>query len=431
MKNKAKIIAHTLWVILFALVLSEVTAQEKNIKDVKNGEAIRPYKVNISNADLKDLKERIQDTKWPTKETVADQSQGANLSKMKDLVHYWGTTYDWRKAEAKLNAYPQFITKIDGVDIHFIHVRSKEKNAMPLILSHGWPGSVFEFMSVIGPLTNPVAYGGKAEDAFDVIIPSLPGFGFSGKPTEAGWDIDRIAKAWAVLMNRLEYKQYVAQGGDWGAGIVNSMALQAPKGLLGIHSNLPATLPTEGGKALGSGIAPESFSAKERASFNHLSKSIKEGDFTYKMTMTTRPQAVGYALNDSPAGLAAWLLLHPGFANWSYGTDPKQSPTKDEVLDDISLYWLTNSATSASRIYWENRNIEIVSSASMKTDQIKLPVAITVFPEDVFTSPETWARKAFKNLIYFHEVDKGGHFAAWEQPQLFTAELRLAFKTLR
>jgi pimeloyl-ACP methyl ester carboxylesterase len=431
MKNTVKIIAHTLWVILFALVLSEVTAQEKIKTDVKNDEAIRPYKVSISNADLKDLKGRIQDTKWPGKETVTDQSQGANLSKMKDLIHYWGTNYDWRKAEAKLNVYPQFMTEIDGVAIHFIHVRSKEKNAMPLILSHGWPGSVFEFMNVIGPLTNPVAYGGKAEDAFDVIIPSLPGFGFSGKPTEAGWDIDRIAKAWAVLMNRLEYKQYVAQGGDWGAGIVNSLALQAPKGLLAIHSNLPATLPAEAGKALGSGIAPEGFSAKERVSFNHLSKSIKEGDFTYKMTMTTKPQAVGYALNDSPAGLAAWLLLHPGFANWSYGTDPQQSPTKDEVLDDISLYWLTNSATSASRIYWENRNIEIVSSASMKTDQIKLPVAITVFPEDVFTSPETWARKAFKNLVYFHEVDKGGHFAAWEQPQLFTAELRLAFKTLR
>ncbi|TKC10699.1 epoxide hydrolase [Pedobacter polaris] len=431
MKNRVKIIAHTVWVILFTLVLSEVTAQEKIKTDVKNDEVIRPYRINISNADLKDLKERIQDTKWPSKETVVDQSQGANLSKMKDLVHYWGTNYDWRKAEAKLNSYPQFITKIDGVDIHFIHVRSKEKNAMPLILSHGWPGSVFEFMSVIGPLTNPVAYGGKAEDAFDVVIPSLPGFGFSGKPTEAGWDIDRIAKAWAVLMKRLEYKQYVAQGGDWGAGIVNSMALQAPTGLLGIHSNLPATLPTEGGKALGSGIAPEGFSAKERAAFNHLSKSIREGDFTYKMTMTTRPQAVGYALNDSPAGLAAWLLLHPGFANWSYGTDPKQLPTKDEVLDDISLYWLTNSATSASRIYWENRNIEIVSSASMKTDQIKLPVAITTFPDDVFASPETWARKAFKNLIYFHEVDKGGHFAAWEQPQLFTAELRLAFKSLR
>jgi len=427
MKNKVKIIAYTLGAILFAVVFSEVTAQEK----IKTDETIRPYRINISNADLKDLKERIQDTKWPGKETVADQSQGANLSKMKDLVNYWGTNYDWRKAEAKLNAYPQFVTKIDGVDIHFIHVRSKEANAMPLILSHGWPGSVFEFMNVIGPLTNPVAYGGKAEDAFDVIIPSLPGFGFSGKPTEAGWNIDRIAKAWVVLMDRLGYKHYVAQGGDWGAGIVNSMALQAPVGLLGIHSNLPATLPTEGGKALASGIAPEGFSEKERAAFTHLSKSIKEGDFTYKMTMTSKPQAVGYALNDSPAGLAAWLLLHPGFANWSYGTDPKQSPTKDQVLDDISLYWLTNSATSAARIYWENRNVEIVGSASMKTDQIKIPVAITVFPHDVFTSPETWARKAFKNLIYFHEVDRGGHFAAWEQPELFTAELRLAFKSLR
>ena len=224
MKNTVKIIAHTLWVILFALVVSEVTAQEKVKTNVKNDEAIHPYRVNISNADLKELKERVQGTKWPDKETVTDHSQGANLSNMKELVKYWGTTYDWRKAEAKLNAYPQFITKIDGVDIHFIHVRSKEKNAMPLILSHGWPGSVFEFMSVIQPLTNPVAYGGKAEDAFDVIIPSLPGFGFSGKPTEAGWDINRIAKAWAVLMNRLEYKQYVAQGGDWGAGIVNSMA---------------------------------------------------------------------------------------------------------------------------------------------------------------------------------------------------------------
>lgn len=427
MKNVVKILAHTLWVLLFALIVSEVTAQEK----IKMDDAIRPYKVNISNADLKDLKERVQDTKWPDKETVTDQSQGAKLSNMKELVKYWGTTYDWRKAEAKLNAYPQFITKIDGVDIHFIHVRSKEKNAMPLILSHGWPGSVFEFMSVIEPLTNPVAYGGKAEDAFDVIIPSLPGFGFSGKPTEAGWNIDRIAKAWAVLMNRLEYKQYVAQGGDWGAGIVNSMALQAPSGLLGIHSNLPATLPAEAGKAFGSGIAPEGFSARERASFDHLSKAIRGGDFTYKTTMTTRPQAVGYGLTDSPAGLAGWLLLHPGFANWSYGKDPKQLLTRDEVLDDISLYWLTNSAASASRIYWENRNIEIVSSASMKTEQIKLPVAITSFPEDVFTSPESWARKAFKNLIYFHEVDKGGHFAAWEQPQLFTAELRLAFKSLR
>lgn len=417
--------------VAFVLIAGTGFSQDKKVQPTTATAAIRPYRVNISNADLKDLKERIKDTKWPSKETVADQSQGANLANIKDLVSYWGTSYNWKKTEARLNAYPQFITKIDGVDIHFIHVRSKEKNALPLILSHGWPGSIFEFINVIGPLTDPVAYGGKAEDAFDVIIPSLPGFGFSGKPTEAGWDNDRIAKAWGVLMTRLAYKKYVAQGGDWGAGIVNSMALQEPAGLLGIHSNLPATLPTEGGKALASGTAPAHFSDKERASFSHLSKAMRQGDFTYKTTMTTRPQAVGYALNDSPSGLAAWLLLHPGFANWSYGKDPKQLPTKDEVLDDISLYWLTNSATSAARIYWENRNIEIVGSASMKTDQIKLPVAITAFPEDVFVSPESWARKAFKNLIYFHEVNKGGHFAAWEQPELFTSELRLAFKTLR
>lgn len=431
MKNTVKIIAHTVWATLFSLMVSDVKAQEKIKRDVEKDQRISPYRVNISNKDLKDLKERINYTKWPDKETVVDQSQGANLSTIKDLLHYWGTNYDWRKAEAKLNSFPQFITKIDGVDIHFIHVRSKEENAMPLILSHGWPGSIFEFTTIIGPLTNPAAYGGKAEDAFDVVIPSLPGFGFSGKPTEAGWNVDRIAKAWSELMNRLEYKHYVAQGGDWGAGIVNSMALQEPAGLLGIHSNLPATLPIEGGKALGSGIAPVAFSAKESAAFDHLSKAIRGGDFTYKTTMTTRPQSLGYGVTDSPAGLAAWILLHPGFATWSFGADSKQSPTRDEVLDDISLYWLTNSAASASRIYWENRNIEIVSSASMKTDQINLPVAVTTFPDDVFASPESWARKAYKNLIYFHEVDKGGHFAAWEQPELFTAELRLAFKSLR
>ncbi|WP_279386391.1 epoxide hydrolase family protein [Flavobacterium aquariorum] len=421
-----------LWTGVLALQLTVAAAQGGSKKaDVKNDEAIRPYRVAVSNTDLKDLRERLLATKWPSKETVADQSQGVQLSKLQGLVQYWGTNYDWRKAEVKLNAYPQFITKIDGVDIHFIHVRSKERDAMPLILTHGWPGSIFEFVKVIGPLTDPVAYGGKAEDAFDVIIPSLPGFGFSGKPTEAGWDVDRIGKAWAVLVNRLGYKHYVAQGGDWGAGVVNSMALQAPEGLLGIHSNLPATLPTEAGKALGSGIAPEGFSPQEKAAFDHLSKSIKEGNFTYKSTMTSRPQAIGYGMNDSPVALASWLLLHPGFSNWSYGNDPKQSLTKDEVLDDITLYWLTNSGTSSARIYWENRNKEIVSAGSMKTDQIKLPVAITVFPEDVFTSPQSWARRAFNNLIYFHEVDKGGHFAAWEQPQLFTQELRLAFKSLR
>ncbi|TEB42975.1 epoxide hydrolase [Flavobacterium circumlabens] len=406
-------------------------AQNAITTNVKPSESIRPYTVAVSDVTLKDLRQRVLSTKWPEKETVLDQSQGVQLAKLKGLAQYWSTNYDWRKAEAKLNSYPQFLTKIDGVDIHFIHVRSKEPNAMPVILTHGWPGSVFEFIKVIGPLTDPVAYGGKPEDAFDVIIPSLPGFGFSGKPTEAGWDIDRIGKAWTVLVNRLGYKNYVAQGGDWGAGVVNSMALQAPEGLLGIHSNFPATLPAEGVKAIGSGIAPEEFSAQEKAAFDYRIKLNKGGYFTYKATMTARPQAIGYGLNDSPVGLAAWLLLHPGFSNWSYGTDPEQSPTKDEVLDDITLYWLTNSGTSSARIYWENRNKDNINAGAMKTDQIKLPVAITVFPDDVFTSSESWAHRAFKNLIYFHQVDRGGHFAAWEQPQLFTQELRAAFKSLR
>ena len=420
------ILAGILFQGILALQVTVAAAQEKN------KESIRPFKVNISNADLKDLRQRVLATKWPAKETVKDQSQGAQLSKIQDLVQYWGSTYDWKKAEAKLNAYPQFITKIDGIDIHFIHVRSKEPNAMPLILSHGWPGSVFEFLKVIGPLTNPTAYGGKATDAFDVIIPSLPGFGFSGKPAEAGWDPDRIANAWGILMTRLGYKHYVAQGGDWGAGIVNAMARQAPLGLLGIHSNLPATLPKEVSPVLASGgPAPTGLSAQERMVFDDLAKSFKEGNFAYLALMSSRPQAVGYGLTDSPGGLAAWMLLHPGFSNWSYGSDPKQSPTKDEVLDDISLYWLTNTAATSARIYWENKGRSLISAVAQKTDQISLPVAITVFPEDVYKAPESWARRAYRNLSYFHEVDKGGHFAAWEQPQLFAEELRAAFKSLR
>ncbi|MBC7846347.1 MAG: epoxide hydrolase [Flavobacterium sp.] len=432
MKNSRNIVARAFWTGVIVLQLTTVAAQGgTKAAGVKNGEDIRPYRVAISNADLKDLQERVLATKWPSKETVGDQSQGAQLSKLQGLVKYWGTDYDWRKAEAKLNKYPQFITKIDGVDIHFIHVKSKNKNAMPLILSHGWPGSVFEFMKVIDPLTNPTAYGGKAEDAFDVIIPSLPGFGFSGKPTEAGWDTARIAKAWGVLMNRLGYQHYVAQGGDWGAAIVHFMALQTPTGLQAIHSNLPATLPNEAGMALGTGVVPETFTAKERAAFDQLKNAIVSGGFIYKSTMEARPQGVSYGLTDSPAGLAAWLLLHPGFATWAYGADPKQSLTKDDVLDDISLYWLTNSASSASRIYWENKKINLISAGSMQSDKITIPVAVTTFPEDVYASPESWARKAYKNLIYFNEVDRGGHFAAWEEPKLFTEELRAAFKPLR
>lgn len=431
MTKTTNILASTLIGGALALQGTIAEAQHESTTNIESSASIRPFKVHMSDAAIKDLHKRIMETRWPDNETVSDQSQGAKLSKLKGLADYWGKNYDWRKAEEKLNAYPQFITTIDGIDIHFIHVRSKESGAMPMIISHGWPGSVIELLKIIDPLTNPTAYGGKAEDAFDVIIPSLPGFGFSGKPTEAGWNVDRVAKAWAVLMDRLGYTRYVAQGGDWGAAIVNSMGFQAPSGLLGIHSNLPGTLPNEAAMALGTGVAPEGFSEQEKTAFNHLSKSIREGGFTYKTTMTTRPQALGYGLADSPVGLAAWLLLHPGFLNWSYGADPKQSPMVNDVLDDISLYWLTNTAVSAARFYWENRTNEVVSAGSQKSNQIKIPVAITVFPEDVYTSPESWARRAYPNLIYFHEVDKGGHFAAWEQPQLFTEEMRAAFKSLR
>jgi pimeloyl-ACP methyl ester carboxylesterase len=417
-----------------ALVLQATPAgaQTGPNRSIVSAETIRPFKVYIPNADIKALRKRIQATRWPDQETVADRSQGAQLSKLQGLVHYWGTGYDWRKAEAKLNAFPQFITTIDGVDIHFIHVRSKDPNAMPMIISHGWPGSVFEMLKIIVPLTNPTAYGGKPEDAFDVVIPSLPGFGFSGKPTDAGWDPDRIARAWAELMKRLGYTRYVAQGGDWGAGIVNAMARQAPAGLLGIHNNLPGTVPGDVGAILASGGAPPAtLTDKERAVFDALAAYNKKGNQAYLVAMSARPQAVGYGLTDSPAGLAAWLLLHPGFALWNYGEDAAQTPSRDEVLDNITLYWLTNTAASAARIYWENMGRSLISAVAQKTNQISLPVAITVFPEDVYRAPETWARRAYPNLMYFREVDKGGHFASWEQPQLFTEEMRAAFRSLR
>jgi pimeloyl-ACP methyl ester carboxylesterase len=422
-------------IILMGALTSQSTiaiAQTKANATINYSATIRPFHIDIPNAALKDLRKRILSTRWPDKETVADQSQGPKLSRLQGLVQYWGKEYDWKKAEARLNAFPQFITTIDDIDIHFIHVRSKERNALPIIISHGWPGSVFELLKIIGPLTDPVAYGGKAEDAFDVVIPSLPGFGFSGKPTTTGWDPDHIAKAWAELMKRLGYTRYVAQGGDWGAAIVNAMGRQAPEGLLGIHSNLPSTVPADAGAALASGgAAPAGLSEKERAVFDALALYAKQGNSTYVAMMTARPQAIGYGLTDSPAGLAAWLLLHPGFAQWTFGDDPGKSPTKDEVLDDITLYWLTNSGASSARIYWENMARGITSAVAQKTANITIPVAITVFAEEIYRAPESWARRAYRNLIYFHEVDKGGHFAAWEQPQLFTEELRAAFKSLR
>jgi pimeloyl-ACP methyl ester carboxylesterase len=395
--------------------------------------AIRPFRVDIPEEQLVDLRRRIAATRWPDRETVADQSQGVQLAKIQELVRYWGKDYDWRKAEAKLNSLPQFKTNIDGLDIHFIHVRSRHQNALPVIIAHGWPGSVLELIKVIGPLTDPTANGGSAEDAFDVVIPSVPGYGFSSKPSGTGWDPDRIAQTWAELMQRLGYTRYVAQGGDWGAPISSAMARQAPAGLLGIHLNLPATVPPEVAAVLPmGGPAPAGLSDNERAVVESLIAYAKKGNSAYFVMMTARPQTIGYGVADSPAFLAAWMLVHPGFAQWTYGADPEKSPTKDDVLDDITLYWLTNSATSAGRLYWENGSRgSVISAGAQKTAEIALPVAITVFPEDVYRPPETWARRAYRNLIYFHEVDKGGHFAAWEQPQLFSAELRAAFRSLR
>jgi pimeloyl-ACP methyl ester carboxylesterase len=342
------------------------------------------------------------------------------------------TEYDWRTVEARLNALQQFVTTIDGVEIYFIHVRSKHPNAMPLIMTHGWPGSVIELLKTVGPLTDPTAYGGRTEDAFDLVLPSIPGYGFSGKPTGIGWDPSHIARAWAELMKRLGYNRYVAQGGDWGSAITIEMARQAPAGLLGIHTNLAPAVPPEVAAALVmGGPAPEGLSEKERAAFDASVAGVKAGFLAYFTMLTARPQAVGYGITDSPAGLAGFFLVHPGFAKWSYGNDPEQTLTKDDVLDDITLYWLTNSATSAGRLYWENHGKSIAVAALWKTTEIPLPVAITVFGEDAYRPPESWARRAYRNLTYFHETEKGGHFAAWEQPQLFSEELRAGFRPLR
>jgi pimeloyl-ACP methyl ester carboxylesterase len=393
--------------------------------------SIRPFRVNVPEGDLVDLRRRLAATRWPDKETVADHSQGVQLAELQELVRYWGTEYDWRKAEAKLNASPQFKTQIDGVDIHFIHVRSRHANALPVVIVHGWPGSVFEQIKLIGPLTDPTRYGGKAEDAFDVVIPSLPGYGFSDRPTEAGWGLERIGRAFDVLMKRLGYTRYVAQGGDWGAGIVQAMGRQAPAGLLGIHSNLPATVPSDIAPALGGGPLPAGISDEERATVDALKAFGQRGALAYVKMLNARPQAVGYGITDSPAGLAGWMLVHPGFEHWSYGKDPKQSPTRDDVLDNFTLYWLTNSSVSAARIYWENRGRELIQARAQMTDEIKVPVAISVFPDEVYQPPKSWAQRAFSNLIYFNAADRGGHFAAWEYPEHFAVELRAAFSSLR
>jgi pimeloyl-ACP methyl ester carboxylesterase len=386
--------------------------------------AIRPFQVHVPEAALADLRRRIAETRWPDKETVTDGSQGNQLGKLQEIVRYWGSGYDWRKVEARLNALPMFVTQIDGVDIHFIHVRSKHENALPLIVTHGWPGSVIEQLKIIDPLTNPTAHGASASDAFHLVIPSMPGFGFSGKPTGTGWNPDRIARAWAELMKRLGYTRYVAQGGDWGSPVSSAMARQAAPGLLGIHINLPATVPSDMAMVLaGGGPAPAGLSEKERAAFDSLDTFFKKY-MAYGAIMGTRPQAIGYALADSPVGLAAWIF------DYNNG-EPERLLNRDDVLDNITLYWLTNTPTSAARIYWETSGQSVILAAAQMTSEISLPVAITVFPGEVYRTPETWARNAYRNLIYFNEADKGGHFAAWEQPELFSAELRAAFRPLR
>ncbi|PSB29806.1 multidrug MFS transporter [Stenomitos frigidus ULC18] len=411
-------------------VQASAQSQDAAQASVTENNAIRPFRAHVPQVAIDDLRRRIAATRWPDKETVTDQSQGVQLATLKELVRHWGAEYNWRKAKAKLNALPQFVTNIDGLDIHFIHVRSKHPNALPLLITHGWPGSVFEQLKIIGPLTDPTAYGGRSEDAFDLVIPSIPGFGFSSKPTGTGWNPDHIAQAWAELMQRLRYTRYVAQGGDWGSPISSAMARQAPAGLLGIHINLPATVPPDVAAVLASGgPAPAELSEKERAAFDSLDALYKKKR-AYAAMMGTRPQTIGYGLTDSPIGLAAWLLGHPGFAQWTSSSDSDKSPTKDEVLDDITLYWLTNSAVSSARLYWENKT-SLLNAAAQKTTEISLPVAITVFPGEIYRAPETWARRAYRNLIYFNEVAKGGHFAAWEQPQLFSEEIRAAFRSLR
>jgi pimeloyl-ACP methyl ester carboxylesterase len=401
----------------------------KTNPETKGDQAIRPFHIHVPDEAIADLRRRIAATRWPPRETVNDRSQGVRLATIQPLVHYWGTGYNWRKIEAQLNALPQFMTRIDGLDIHFVHVRSREPNALPLIITHGWPGSILELLKVIGPLTNPTAYGGRAEDAFDLVLPSMPGYGFSEIPKTTGWGPERMARAWAELMRRLGYKRYVSQGGDWGSVVSEAMARQAPPGLIGIHINMPATVPADIAKSLKCGDPPPNgLSPKEKDAYKSLANLYDRGS-GYAIMMVTRPQTVGYALEDSPAGLAAWI--YDKFADWTQsGGEPERILTRDEILDDISLYWFTGTAASSARLYWENNNNNF-NADSQKTRDIALPVAVTVFPGEIYRAPKTWTERAFRKLIYFNEVEKGGHFAAWEQPALFSVELRAAFKTLR
>jgi pimeloyl-ACP methyl ester carboxylesterase len=388
--------------------------------------AIRPFEVNVPESELEDLRRRIAATRSPSKELVEDRSQGVQLATVKELARYWATDYDWRKCEAKLNALPQFKTEIDGVDVHFIHVRSKHDDALPLIMTHGWPGSVIELLETVGPLTDPTAHGGKAEDAFHLVLPSIPGYGFSGEPKELGWDLGRTARAWAELMNRLGYRRYVAQGGDVGAGVTDAMSRQAPESLIGIHTNL--LVPALGGPM-------PSDTEEERAAAAQIATFRQSGN-GYFVEMATRPQTIGYALVDSPVALAAWMLDHDTDSYYKIASafvdgEPVGNLTRDHILDNVTLYWLTGTGASAARSYWEAYGPDAPAAGSPPLPPSRIPVGFTTFPGEIWRTPRSWVEASYPNVIYFNEVDRGGHFAAWEEPELFSEEMRAAFASVR